>query len=129
MKQNILLVKSYKFSTPFPILFQFQLSHIFAICFFSLNRDGVSESQFTQVLNIELDQIIEALLWTKQFAIRETTNFYMCSHAGMIGTTCPTHYHVLLDEIGFSPDDLYELAHSLSYVYQRSTTAISIRLF
>ena len=32
------------------------------------------------------------------------------------GTTRPTHYHVLLDEIGFSPDDLQELVHSLSYV-------------
>ncbi|KAF9621118.1 hypothetical protein IFM89_016612 [Coptis chinensis] len=53
-------------------------------------------------------------------------DFYMCSHAGMIGTTRPTHYHVLYDEIGFSPDDLQELVHSLSYVYQRSTTAISI---
>ncbi|KAF9612035.1 hypothetical protein IFM89_037493 [Coptis chinensis] len=50
----------------------------------------------------------------------------MCSHAGMIGTTRPTHYHVLYDEIGFSPDDLQELVHSLPYVYQRSTTAISI---
>ncbi|KAJ8428434.1 hypothetical protein Cgig2_009044 [Carnegiea gigantea] len=42
------------------------------------------------------------------------------------GTTRPTHYHVLLDEVGFSPDDLQELVHSLSYVYQRSTTAISV---
>ncbi|KAF9595141.1 hypothetical protein IFM89_037241 [Coptis chinensis] len=42
------------------------------------------------------------------------------------GTTRPTHYHVLYDEIGFSPGDLQELVHSLSYVYQRSTTAISI---
>ncbi|KAJ8421144.1 hypothetical protein Cgig2_007605 [Carnegiea gigantea] len=42
------------------------------------------------------------------------------------GTTRPTHYHVLMDEIGFSPDDLQELIHSLSYVYQRSTTAISV---
>ncbi|GJN06292.1 hypothetical protein PR202_ga24007 [Eleusine coracana subsp. coracana] len=64
-------------------------------------RDGVSESQFNQVLNIELDQIIE-------------------------GTTRPTHYHILHDEIGFTPDDLQELVHSLSYVYQRSTTAISV---
>ncbi|PPD67966.1 hypothetical protein GOBAR_DD35158 [Gossypium barbadense] len=64
-------------------------------------RDGVSESQFNQVLNIELDQVIE-------------------------GTTRPTHYHVLLDQIGFSADDLQELVHSLSYVYQRSTTAISV---
>ncbi|KAL6547641.1 Protein argonaute 4B [Orobanche hederae] len=44
----------------------------------------------------------------------------------MIGTTRPTHYHVLLDEVGFSPDDLQEIVHSLSYVYQRCTTAISI---
>ncbi|KAL0371012.1 UNVERIFIED_CONTAM: protein argonaute 4 [Sesamum angustifolium] len=44
----------------------------------------------------------------------------------MIGTTRPTHYHVLLDEVGFSADDLQELVHSLSYVYQRSTTAISV---
>ncbi|GKB88813.1 PAZ domain-containing protein [Tanacetum coccineum] len=64
-------------------------------------RDGVSESQFNQVLNIELEQIMQ-------------------------GTTRPTHYHVLLDQIGFSPDDLQELVHSLSYVYQRSTTAISV---
>ncbi|KAL2557292.1 Protein argonaute 4 [Forsythia ovata] len=64
-------------------------------------RDGVSESQFNQVLNIELNQIIE-------------------------GTTRPTHYHVLLDEVGFSADDLQELVHSLSYVYQKSTTAVSV---
>ncbi|GJN37951.1 hypothetical protein PR202_gb26952 [Eleusine coracana subsp. coracana] len=42
------------------------------------------------------------------------------------GTTRPTHYHILHDEIGFTPDDLQELVHSLSYVYQRSTTAISV---
>ncbi|ONK63090.1 uncharacterized protein A4U43_C07F11320 [Asparagus officinalis] len=126
-------------------------------------RDGVSESQFNQVLNIELDQIIEACKFldenwcpkftlivaqknhhTKFFQPQSPDNvppgtvvdnkvchprnydFYMCSHAGMIGTTRPTHYHVLHDEIGFAPDDLQELVHSLSYVYQRSTTAISV---
>lgn len=126
-------------------------------------RDGVSESQFNQVLNIELDQIIEACKfldeqWSPKFTViiaqknhhtkffqpgspdnvppgtvvdnkichPRNYDFYMCSHAGMIGTTRPTHYHVLLDEIGFAPDDLQELVHSLSYVYQRSTTAISV---
>lgn len=125
-------------------------------------RDGVSESQFNQVLNIELNQIIEACKfldeqWCPKFTLivaqknhhtkffqRSPDNvppgtvvdnavchprnydFYMCAQAGMIGTTRPTHYHVLLDEIGFSPDDLQELVHSLSYVYQRSTTAISV---
>ncbi|XP_044960837.1 protein argonaute 4B-like [Hordeum vulgare subsp. vulgare] len=53
-------------------------------------------------------------------------DFYMCAHAGIIGTTRPTHYHVLHDDIGFSADELEELVHSLSYVYQRSTTAISV---
>ncbi|OMO91448.1 Argonaute/Dicer protein, PAZ [Corchorus olitorius] len=126
-------------------------------------RDGVSESQFNQVLNIELDQIIEACKfldenWDPKFVVivaqknhhtkfflqnspdnvqpgtvidnkichPKNNDFYLCAHAGMIGTTRPTHYHVLLDQIGISPDDLQELVHSLSYVYQRSTTAISV---
>ncbi|KAK4408330.1 protein argonaute 4 [Sesamum angolense] len=126
-------------------------------------RDGVSESQFNQVLNIELNQIIEACKfldekWSPKFVVivaqknhhtkffqpnapenvqpgtiidnkvchPKNNDFYLCAHAGMIGTTRPTHYHVLLDEVGYSADDLQELVHSLSYVYQRSTTAISV---
>ncbi|XVF46380.1 hypothetical protein PTKIN_Ptkin03bG0022300 [Pterospermum kingtungense] len=126
-------------------------------------RDGVSESQFNQVLNIELDQIMEACkfldeAWNPKFVVivaqknhhtkffqqgspdnvppgtvidnkichPKNNDFYLCAHAGMIGTTRPTHYHVLLDQIGFSADDLQELVHSLSYVYQKSTTAISV---
>ncbi|KAI3867916.1 hypothetical protein MKX03_011615 [Papaver bracteatum] len=119
-------------------------------------RDGVSESQFNQVLNIELNQIIEACEFLDKNALKESkwkpkftviiaqknhhtkffqkissdhvdnvppgtvidrqichpqnNDFYLCAHAGMIGTTRPTHYHVLWDEIG----------------YQRSTTAISV---
>ncbi|XVE72463.1 hypothetical protein DITRI_Ditri11bG0041100 [Diplodiscus trichospermus] len=129
-------------------------------------RDGVSESQFKQVLDIELEQIIKAYQHlgevdvpkftvivaqknhhTKLFQANAPENvppgtvvdtkivhprnydFYMCAHAGMIGTSRPAHYHVLLDEIGFSPNDLQNLIHSLSYVYQRSTTAISIGIF
>ncbi|KAM0878492.1 hypothetical protein ACQ4PT_034823 [Festuca glaucescens] len=126
-------------------------------------RDGVSESQFTQVINIELEQIIEACKfldekWEPKFTVivaqknhhtrffqtgspenvppgtvvdkqvchPKNFDFYMCAHAGMIGTSRPTHYHVLHDEIGFTADTLQEFVHSLSYVYQRSTTAISI---
>ncbi|KAL6626393.1 hypothetical protein ACP70R_030119 [Stipagrostis hirtigluma subsp. patula] len=127
-------------------------------------RDGVSECQFNQVLNIELAQIVEACKfldesWFPKFTVivaqknhhtrffldknddvnvspgtvvdkgichPRNFDFYMCAHAGMIGTTRPTHYHVLHDEINFSADDLQELVHSLSYVYQRSTTAISV---
>lgn len=126
-------------------------------------RDGVSESQFNQVLNVELNQIIEACKfldekWCPKFVViiaqknhhtkffqpaspdnvppgtvidnkichPRNNDFYLCAQAGMIGTTRPTHYHVLLDDVGFSPDDLQEFVHSLSYVYQRSTTAISV---
>ncbi|KAK1389079.1 Exonuclease/helicase-like [Heracleum sosnowskyi] len=127
-------------------------------------RDGVSESQFSQVLNNELDQMIKAYQHLREENIPKFTvivaqknhhtklfqaggvpenvppgtvvdtkivhprnyDFYMCAQAGMIGTSRPAHYHVLVDEIGFSPDDLQNLIHSLSYVYQRSTTAISI---
>ncbi|KZV40466.1 Argonaute 4-like protein [Dorcoceras hygrometricum] len=98
-------------------------------------RDGVSESQFNQVLNVELNQIIEpnspdnvqpGTVIDNKICHPRNYDFYLCAQAGMIGTTRPTHYHVLLDEVGFSPDDLQELVHSLSYVYQRSTTAISV---
>ncbi|KAK9133191.1 hypothetical protein Scep_012719 [Stephania cephalantha] len=126
-------------------------------------RDGVSESQFNQVLNIELEQIVKAFqqmgeTWlpkftvvvaqknhhTKLFLANGSNNvppgtvvdtkvvhprnydFYMCAHAGMLGTSRPVHYHVLLNEIGFSPDELQKLVHDLSYVYQRSTSAVSL---
>ncbi|KAM0822859.1 hypothetical protein ACQ4PT_071238 [Festuca glaucescens] len=68
----------------------------------------------------------------KQVCHPKNFDFYMCAHAGMIGTSRPTHYHDLHDEIGFTADALEEFVHSLSYVYvddkwyQRSTTAISI---
>ncbi|PPS18689.1 hypothetical protein GOBAR_AA01883 [Gossypium barbadense] len=37
-----------------------------------------------------------------------------------------THYHILLDQAGFSADDLQEFIHSLSYMYQRSTIVIFV---
>lgn len=132
----------------------------------SSSGTGVSESQFSNVLNNELDQMIKACEHfgyeeedrpkftvivaqknhhTKLFkagSVNEIVppgtvvdteivhprkyDFYMCAQEGKIGTSRPAHYHVLVDEIGFTPDDLQKLIHSLSYVYQRSTTAISI---
>lgn len=52
-------------------------------------------------------------------------DFYLCSHLGRIGTSRPTHYHVLLDENNFTVDELQELTHHLCYTYARSTTAVS----
>nr|AJP06231.1 AGO5 [Pinus tabuliformis] len=126
-------------------------------------RDGVSESQFDQVLNVELQAIYKACnhieagykpkitmivaqknhhtklfpsgggpgnvqpgtIVDSQICHPRNFDFFLCPQAGPIGTSRPTHYHVLLDENDFSVDDLQILVHALSYVYQRSTTAIS----
>ncbi|GER56743.1 argonaute family protein [Striga asiatica] len=125
-------------------------------------RNGLSTSQFDQMLEVEMGQIFKACdfleeKWRPKFTVivsqrhhhtkffdanskanispgtivdskvcdLDCNNFYVCAHAARIGTLRPTHYHVLLDEIGFSSDDLQEFIHSLSYVFQRSNNTIS----
>lgn len=53
-------------------------------------------------------------------------DFYLCSHAGIQGTSRPTHYHVLFDENRFSADVLQMLTNSLCYTYVRCTRSVSI---
>nr|AJA90764.1 Argonaute 4 [Ephedra trifurca] len=126
-------------------------------------RDGVSESQFDQVLNIELSSVVKACFHLEedyrpsitliiaqknhhaklfpangrnenvppgtivdtQICHARNFDFYLVPQNGPIGTSRPTHYHVLVDENNFKVDDLQNTIHALSYVYQRSTSAIS----
>ncbi|CAM0875451.1 unnamed protein product [Alopecurus aequalis] len=53
-------------------------------------------------------------------------DFYLCSHAGIQGTSRPAHYHVLLDENRFSADALQTLTYNLCYTYARCTRSVSI---
>nr|GEU52027.1 protein argonaute 5 [Tanacetum cinerariifolium] len=53
-------------------------------------------------------------------------DFYLCSHAGIQGTSRPTHYHVLYDENKFTADGLQTLTNSLCYTYARCTRSVSI---
>ncbi|KAL6647561.1 hypothetical protein ACP70R_014998 [Stipagrostis hirtigluma subsp. patula] len=53
-------------------------------------------------------------------------DFYLCSHAGIQGTSRPTHYHVLYDENRFSADALQMLTNSLCYTYARCTRSVSV---
>ncbi|KAF6146534.1 hypothetical protein GIB67_008820 [Kingdonia uniflora] len=53
-------------------------------------------------------------------------DFYLCSHAGIQGTSRPAHYHVLWDENKFSADGLQSLTNNLCYTYARCTCSVSI---
>ncbi|OVA19450.1 Argonaute/Dicer protein [Macleaya cordata] len=53
-------------------------------------------------------------------------DFYLCSHAGIQGTSRPTHYHVLFDENKFSSDALQILTNNLCYTYARCTRSVSV---
>ncbi|KAK4479261.1 hypothetical protein RD792_014772 [Penstemon davidsonii] len=53
-------------------------------------------------------------------------DFYLCSHAGIKGTSRPAHYHVLWDENKFTADGLQSLTNNLCYTYARCTRSVSI---
>lgn len=48
------------------------------------------------------------------------------AHAGLKGTTRPTHYYVVHDDIGFKADELQTLTNHISYLYSRATKAVSL---
>ncbi|PKB99050.1 Piwi-domain-containing protein [Rhizophagus irregularis] len=129
-------------------------------------RDGVSESQFMEVLECELTAIraacrsletsykpnitfvvVQKRHHTRLFPIHggdRTGNcipgtvvdmdithpfefdFYLLSHAGLLGTSRPAHYRVLYDENGFDANRLQMLSYNLCYVYARCTRAVSL---
>ncbi|OQR82280.1 Argonaute1 (AGO1), partial [Achlya hypogyna] len=131
-------------------------------------RDGVSEGQFSAVLNHEIAAIRRACAKLEEgynpqitFVVVQkrhhtrffpTANadadrsgnvkagtvidtgvchpteydFYLMSHAGLQGTSRAAHYHVLLDEIQFSPDELQSLTYRLCYTFARCTRSVSI---
>ncbi|KAK4336897.1 hypothetical protein RND71_043462 [Anisodus tanguticus] len=53
-------------------------------------------------------------------------DFYLCSHAGIQGTSRPSHYHVLWDDNKFSADELQCLTFQLCHTYVRCTRSVSI---
>ncbi|KAG0027885.1 Eukaryotic translation initiation factor 2C [Podila clonocystis] len=53
-------------------------------------------------------------------------DFYLQSHAGLLGTSRSCHYHVLVDENRFTADGLQELSNKLCYIYARCTRSVSM---
>ncbi|KHG15124.1 Protein argonaute 4 -like protein [Gossypium arboreum] len=72
------------------------------------------------------DNVLHGIVIDNKVCHPKNNDSYLGTHAGMIGITRQTHYYVLLDQAGFLADDLQEFVYSLSYMYQRSTTAIFV---
>jgi eukaryotic translation initiation factor 2C len=53
-------------------------------------------------------------------------DFYLQSHAGLLGTSRPAHYVVLLDENRFSPGELQDFTYKLCRLQARCTQSMSM---
>ncbi|KRY35297.1 Dolichyl-diphosphooligosaccharide--protein glycosyltransferase subunit STT3A, partial [Trichinella spiralis] len=53
-------------------------------------------------------------------------DFYLCSHAGIQGTSRPSYYHVLWDDNNFTADEMQQLTYQLCHTYVRCTRSVSI---
>lgn len=52
--------------------------------------------------------------------------FVLCSHNGPLGCSRPTRYTVLHDEGGFSAEDIFTTTYHCTYLFPRSTLAVSV---
>ncbi|KAI9448012.1 Piwi-domain-containing protein [Lactarius indigo] len=52
--------------------------------------------------------------------------FYLQSHGGVLGTSRPTRYNVLVDENRFTADGLQALSYALCHIYACATRSVSI---
>ncbi|GMH36578.1 hypothetical protein BSKO_04446 [Bryopsis sp. KO-2023] len=53
-------------------------------------------------------------------------NFFLTSHAGLQGTSRPTHYHVLVDQCKFGPDIIELMTYWMTYTFARCSRSVSV---
>ncbi|CAB5302952.1 unnamed protein product [Rhizophagus irregularis] len=112
---------------------------------YEIIADLANMGQFNSVLQIEINAVRAACqaLEARQYTDRTGNcfpgtvvdvgithpfefDFYLLSHPGLLGTSRPTHYHVLFDENGFNANSLQTLSYNLCYIYVRCTRAVSL---
>ena len=52
-------------------------------------------------------------------------DFYMCSHYGVLGTSRPTHYHVLNDDVSLSADEIQRFTFDMCHLFGRCNAIVS----
>ncbi|ELU45829.1 Piwi domain-containing protein [Rhizoctonia solani AG-1 IA] len=102
-------------------------------------RDGLSEGQFGTFGREEIKEMKDAF---EELRIQPKLTFVCVGkghHVRLFGdqqnvdrsgncqpASSPSHYTVLLDEMGYSSDKLQSVAHALCHIYARSTRSVSI---
>uniref|UniRef100_A0A915CX88 CCHC-type domain-containing protein n=1 Tax=Ditylenchus dipsaci TaxID=166011 RepID=A0A915CX88_9BILA len=111
-------------------------------------RDGVSESQFEQVIRQELVQkrhstrfyapsedtgergrngnCLPGTVVDKYITSDQAKEFYLCAHKGMLGTSRPAHYYVISDDWGLNPNEVQSCAYNLCHLFARAAMPVSL---
>lgn len=53
-------------------------------------------------------------------------DFFLCSHAGIQGTSRPSYYYIIWDDNRFTADELQTLTYQLCHTYVRCTRSVSV---
>ncbi|VDK25729.1 unnamed protein product, partial [Taenia asiatica] len=61
----------------------------------------------------------------KEVTQKNDSDFYLCSHKGMKGTSKPAHYHILYDDNRWNADDLQQFTYGLCHAYMRCSHGVS----
>ncbi|CAF3953958.1 unnamed protein product [Rotaria sp. Silwood2] len=88
----------------------------------------VNKKHHTRLFPINSEKNVAAgtILDSHDITTATTYDFYLNSQHGALGTSRPTHYHVLYDDNKLQPDEVQMLTYALCYTYARCTRSVSI---